>query len=317
MAGISTVHHPQVKGPAVFLYDGQPGGIGISRALFERAEPLLRATLDAIVRCACEEGCPSCIHSPRCGAGNRPLDQGASQRVLDLVLSGEPLPVGTSREAETEEPIPSRETEEAEPGRVLLLDIETQRSAEEVGGWHNTHLMRLALAVIYDVQEERFETYTEKRATELLDRLFDAELVVGFNIRRFDYGVLGAYAARPLEELVTFDLLEDLHRRLGRRVSLAHLAEETLGEAKGGDGLQAIEWFRAGELEKLETYCRRDVELVRDLMAFGEREGHVRIRTRDGVLVRVPVEWDLPAMTRSAHPDDPAVRPRPEQRAAP
>jgi DEAD/DEAH box helicase domain-containing protein len=315
MAGISTVHHPQVKGPAVFLYDGQPGGIGISRALFERAEPLLQATLEAIVRCACEEGCPSCIHSPRCGAGNRPLDKGASRRLLELVLSGEPLPATAPRAAEAEERAPSPEAEEAEPGRVILLDIETQRSAEEVGGWHNTHLMRLALAVIYDAREGRFETYTEERATELLDRLFDADLVVGFNIRRFDYGVLGAYAARPLEDLVTFDLLEDLHRRLGRRVSLAHLAEETLGAAKGGDGLQAIEWFRAGELERLETYCRRDVELVRDLLAYGEREQHVRIRTRDGVLVRVPVEWDLPAMTRSARPDAPPVRPPPERPA--
>jgi DEAD/DEAH box helicase domain-containing protein len=63
MSGISSAYHPQLRTPAVFLYDGYPGGIGISRALYERAEELLGTTLEAIERCECEEGCPACIHS--------------------------------------------------------------------------------------------------------------------------------------------------------------------------------------------------------------------------------------------------------------
>jgi DEAD/DEAH box helicase domain-containing protein len=182
----------------------------------------------------------------------------------------------------------------------LVFDLETQRSAEEVGGWHNTQLMRLALAVVWDEREQRFETYREGQAADLIDRLFGADLVVGFNSRRFDYEVLRAYTTRPLESLPTFDLLEELHRQLGHRVSLAHLAESTLEMSKDGDGLQSIEWFRRGEIERVETYCRRDVELVRDLLAFAAREGHLRIRTRDGTLVRVPTSWDLHARAREA-----------------
>jgi DEAD/DEAH box helicase domain-containing protein len=293
MAGISSPSHPQVRGPAVFLYDGQPGGIGISRVLFERAEALLEATREAIRSCDCDEGCPSCIHSPRCGSGNRPLDKRAALRVLELILSPEPLPVTRGLR---EQPLPQRnESAEAADGEpsVLVFDLETQRSAEEVGGWHNNHLMRLALAVVWDQRAQRFETYREDRAADLVERLFGADLVVGFNIRRFDYGVLRAYTTRPLESLPTFDLLEELHRQLGHRVSLAHLAESTLGASKDGDGLQSIEWFRRGDIERVETYCRRDVELVRDLLAFAAREGHLRIRTRDGTLVRVPASWDL------------------------
>jgi DEAD/DEAH box helicase domain-containing protein len=268
--------------------------------LFERAEALLEATRDAIAECACDEGCPGCIHSPRCGSGNRPLDKRAALRVAELILSPEPLPtVAPERAAEPplapEAPTP----EETEPA-VLMFDLETQRSAEEVGGWHNTHLMRLAVAVVWDERAGRFETYREDRASELVDRLFEADLVVGFNIRRFDYGVLRAYTTRPLEKLPTFDLLDELHRQLGHRVSLAHLAEATLEQTKGGDGLQSIEWFRRGEIERVESYCQRDVELVRDLTRFAFREGHVRIRTRDGTLVRVPTAWDLRARAKAA-----------------
>jgi DEAD/DEAH box helicase domain-containing protein len=165
--------------------------------------------------------------------------------------------------------------------------------------------MRLALAVLWDQRTGRFETYHEDRAAELVERLSRADLVVGFNIRRFDYGVLRAYTTQPLESLPTLDLLEDLHRRLGYRVSLAHLAESTLGEGKSADGLQSIEWFRRGEIERVEAYCRRDVELLRDLMAFADREGHVRIRTKDGTLVRVPVRWDVNEHARKVSPIDP------------
>ena len=300
MAGISTPSHPQVRGPAVFLYDGQPGGIGISRILFERAEALLEATREAIAECGCDEGCPGCIYSPRCGSGNRPLDKRAALRVVELILSPEPLPVVGPQRTDAPPLAPERPAPEDMEPTVLIFDLETQRSAEEVGGWHNTHLMRLALGVVWDERAGRFETYLEDRAAEFVDRLFEADLVVGFNIRRFDYGVLRAYTTRPLERLPTFDLLDELHRQLGHRVSLAHLAEATLEQTKGGDGLQSIEWFRRGEIERVETYCRRDVELVRDLVSFAAREGHVRIRTRDGTLVRVPTAWDLHARARTA-----------------
>jgi DEAD/DEAH box helicase domain-containing protein len=293
MAGISTTSHPQVRGPAVFLYDGQPGGIGVSRALFDRAEELLEATRSAIASCECEQGCPGCIHSPRCGSGNRPLDKRAAKRVLDLVLSDEPLP---ARRVQHEPPLPpllEAPLPTLREPRVIFFDVETQRSAEEVGGWHNTHLMRLALAVVYELGADRFDTYLEADASKLIDRLFEADLVVGFNIQRFDYEVLRAYTPRSFQSLPTFDLLLELHRKLGHRVSLGHLAESTLGRPKGGDGLQSIEWFRSGQIERVEEYCRLDVELLRDLIAFGEREGHVLIQKKNGPRVRVPFDWNL------------------------
>lgn len=296
VAGISIPRHPQVKGPAVFLYDGHPGGIGICRAMFSRMVELLETTREVIDTCECEDGCPSCIHSPRCSNGNRPLDKRASVRVLDLVLSDAPLPVSAGGLQQRFEiarpPQPEREPERA----AVYFDVETQRSAQEVGGWHNAHLMRLAIAVVYDEATDSFESYTEDRAEALVERIFSAPLVIGFNIVRFDYAVLRAYTTRDFERVRTFDLLEDVRRRLGRRIGLGHLGEETLGRPKTADGLQSLEWFRQGDLKRVEDYCRADVALMRDLVRYAADEGHVVIRRRDGHAVRVRVDWDSESM---------------------
>jgi DEAD/DEAH box helicase domain-containing protein len=299
VAGISIPRHPQVKGPAIFLYDSVPGGLGICRSLLPRMEQLLEATHESVGGCGCEDGCPSCIHSPRCGAGNRPLDKAAVLQVTGLVLGREALPRVACRRPDPEPP-PLEEPAVAPELAPVVVDVETQRSAEEVGGWHNAPLMRVALSVLWDSAAGRFETFTEPRIDELLERLFAAPLVVGFNVRRFDYRVLGAYSGRALEALPTFDLLEDLHRRIGHRISLAHLAEHTLGEQKSADGLQSLEWFREGRLDLIEEYCRKDVALTRDLLEFGQREGHVLYRHRSGERVRVKVDWDPETLAERA-----------------
>ena len=79
LGGISTPMHPQVEGPAVFIYDGMPGGAGLTRQAFERADDLVETTLKTIRDCPCELGCPSCVHSPKCGSGNRPIDKRAAR----------------------------------------------------------------------------------------------------------------------------------------------------------------------------------------------------------------------------------------------
>ena len=296
-AGISIPRHPQVRGPAIFLYDSHPGGIGIARAIFPRLEELISLAGQITRECPCQDGCPSCIHSPRCGAGNRPLDKRAVIRTVDLALGRESLP---ARAVELEEPEamgPELFATAAPPRPApVIFDVETQRSAAEVGGWGNTHLMRLALAVVFDAATGEFETYTEERAEALIERLFRAPAVVGFNSRRFDYGVLRAYTTRDLGKLPTFDLLEEIHRKLGYRLSLDHLATHTLGRGKTGDGLQSLVWWKEGKLDLIEAYCKIDVELVRDLLAFATREGHVLFQRKTGELVKLPVLWDEAAI---------------------
>jgi DEAD/DEAH box helicase domain-containing protein len=118
-----------------------------------------------------------------------------------------------------------------------------------------------------------------------------ADRVVGFNIDRFDLEVLSAYTEWDLERIRTLDMLSIIHRQLGFRVSLAHLAAENLGEAKAGDGLQSLEWWKQGRIDLIEQYCRKDVELTWRLYELGRSQGYLLYRNRDDRVVRVPVRW--------------------------
>jgi len=303
VGGISYVRHPQLERAAFFLYDGHPGGVGIASSLFDRVESLLDATLAMIESCPCDDGCPACVHSPKCGSGNRPIDKAASAQVLRLLLAREPLPAPSEQAADAAglgagEPQSQPESARAEP-RVLYFDLETQRSAAEVGGWHNAHLMRVALAVVFDSTSGEFETYDESRVSALIERLGDADLVVGFNVKRFDYSVLRGYGAFDFDALPTFDMLDAIHARLGFRLALNHLGEETLGVGKSADGLQSLQWWKEGRVAEIEAYCRADVALLRDLLAHAEAHGHLFFRTRNGERVRLPAPWRIPELIES------------------
>jgi DEAD/DEAH box helicase domain-containing protein len=88
IGGLSTEMHWQTGGPTIFVYDGHPGGIGITRAGFHNFEELAASTQKLISCCPCESGCPSCVQSPKCGNLNDPLNKEESVRILKLIRSG-------------------------------------------------------------------------------------------------------------------------------------------------------------------------------------------------------------------------------------
>ncbi len=86
IGGVSTAWHPDTGEATVFIYDGIPGGVGISELGFERIEEWWRMTADLLRECPCSDGCPSCVQSPKCGTGNEPLDKAVALRILEMVL---------------------------------------------------------------------------------------------------------------------------------------------------------------------------------------------------------------------------------------
>ncbi|HKN48280.1 MAG TPA: DEAD/DEAH box helicase [Candidatus Polarisedimenticolia bacterium] len=310
IGGISYPLHPQIGRSAIFVYDGYPGGIGLAAKGFASLEDLLARTAGLLAACSCEGGCPSCIQSPKCGNGNNPLDKAAALLILEALIGRRripgvldaataepaPAPVRVMGRGEEAEPLPSprkRGSSEGTPGReqTLFFDLETQKSAEEVGGWQNVGAMKIALAVTYNDVTSQFKTYLEKDVDRLLLDLVMADRVVGYNVDRFDLGVLKAYTDWDLGRIRTFDMLADIYRKLGFRLKLTDLAVATLGVGKTADGLQSLRWWKEGKVDLIEQYCRRDVEVTRDLFLFGQRNGYVLYRDRDGRPVRLPVEW--------------------------
>ncbi len=93
---------------------------------------------------------------------------------------------------------------------IVFFDLETQKSADEVGGWNNKHLMRMSIGVIYSTRLGDFQVFEEDDVQELIDSLRDADLVVGYNIIGFDYPVLAGYSDFDFSKLSTFDILTDI-----------------------------------------------------------------------------------------------------------
>ena len=145
---------------------------------------------------------------------------------------------------ETEDQEAQKPVKVASGPRVQYFDLETQKSAEDVGGWGNIHKMGLAVGVVWDSLDQEFFTYEEKDARQLVDKLRTADLAVGFNIIGFDYTVLQPYSDFDLQEINTFDMLVDVKKQLGFRLSLNHLAQHTLNAEKSADGLVSLQWYK-------------------------------------------------------------------------
>lgn len=306
IGGISTPQHPQVGKGAVFIYDGYPGGIGLAARGFELIVPLLEKTKELIASCSCSDGCPACIHSPKCGSGNKPLDKQAALATLKYLLGEwnltEIVPeTKAEREGEAIAAAPQIEAIKPVP-RIGFFDLETQRLAEEVGGWQNKHLMRVSVAVLYETPSDTFHIYREEDLPALIKRLQELDLIVGFNIASFDYAVLKAYTPFDFSKLPTFDILKEVHQKLGFRLSLNHLAEKTLGKTKSSEGTQAVEWFRSKQWEPLIHYCKLDVELTRDLYYHGLEKGYLLYSDKQDRLLRLPTPWDQEKLLKENKP---------------
>ena len=174
---------------------------------------------------------------------------------------------------------------------IVYFDLETQKSAEEVGGWDKISRMGMSIGVIYHSTRNEYRVFSEKQVDDLLRELQRADLIVGFNNLRFDYEVLHGYTALDLRQLPTLDLLVDLQNRLQHRLSLDSIATATFGVEKTSEGMQAIQWFREGKLLDIAEYCCYDVKLTRLVHEYGVQNRQLHYKDRFGKKLSVQVSW--------------------------
>jgi hypothetical protein len=174
---------------------------------------------------------------------------------------------------------------------IVYFDLETQKSADEVGGWDRIRDMRMSVGVTYSTARGGYKIYAERHVNDLVAELQRADLVVGFNNLRFDYEVLHGYTVMDLRQIPTLDMLVELQKTIKHRLSLDALASATLGAEKTSEGLQAIRWFKEGKLLEIAEYCCFDVKLTKLLHEYGAAHKQLCYHNRFGVKLSLPVSW--------------------------
>ena len=175
----------------------------------------------------------------------------------------------------------------------IVFDIETQHEFSEVGGRDYTHLLKVSVVCCYSYAQDKFLEFEEKEIPQLEELLKTAGLLIGFNTKHFDYRVLQPYLKElDLNSIPACDIMEDISNVLGHRLSLDSIAEATLGTKKSGHGLDAIRYFREGNMEALKKYCTDDVRITRDIFEYGKTNGKLMYfsKYRPDPLT-VPVDW--------------------------
>jgi DEAD/DEAH box helicase domain-containing protein len=278
---------------AVFV-DASAGGNGVSAFLYRAHERVLRVGLQMLLHCDCDHGCPQCIAEPPCATctHDATLQRQAGiallQRLLEEVVP--PLEKITPARADT---ATATVPQSQRAARHIYLSLTTQKSAEDVGGWQHKHLLGLGVAVTYDTQDKRYRVYTTETVEALLASLRQADLVIGFNLRDFDYQVLQPYATIPLATLPTMALLDEVQQGLGFRVSLSHLVHATLGLNRPDDSLHTLDWFRQGQRDRVAEHCRRNIELLQALVHHGITTGSLFYCDHSGERRALPVHWQF------------------------
>ena len=183
----------------------------------------------------------------------------------------------------------------ADAPRYVVLDLETQKGFNEVDR-KKLHLLKVSVACIYDSASDAYLSFEEKELAKMEPYLKSADLVVGFNIRDFDFEVLQPYVLTSLATLPALDILVEFEKARGHRISLQSVAQATLNSSKSGTGWDAIQHYKDGRIEELKKYCLDDVRITKDIYEYGLKNGKIRfISNRDYQTYDVPVDWSWTA----------------------
>ena len=159
--------------------------------------------------------------------------------------------------------------------KKVVLDIETKNTFADVGKREPTAL-DISLLGIYSYDTDSYHSFTEKEFVDLWRILEQTEMIIGFNSNHFDIPLLNKYYPGDLTKIRSLDLLEEIEKMLGRRISLDAIAQATLGINKSVHGLQAVEWWRNGEIEEVRKYCLDDVHITKEIYEFALKNQFIK-----------------------------------------
>ncbi|MFA6447371.1 MAG: ribonuclease H-like domain-containing protein [Patescibacteria group bacterium] len=170
----------------------------------------------------------------------------------------------------------------------IVLDIETQQTFQDIGTY-KASMLKISVVGVYFYETDTFESFLEADLPKLWPRLERSSRIIGYNLFGFDYPCMQTYYTGNIMALPTVDILLEIEKRLGFRIKLDSVAQATLGMGKSGDGLQAVAFWKNGEIEKLKEYCLQDVRVTRDVYEAALKDKKVYYFDRLGQKQAIPL----------------------------
>ena len=155
----------------------------------------------------------------------------------------------------------------------IVFDLETQKSFDEVGGRDKNHLLKVSVVGVYSYLQDKYTCFTEDQIYRVGEMFEEADQIIGFNIKNFDFQVLKPYLNFDVTTLPYLDILEEVEKLIGHRIKLDNLAQTTLGVGKNGDGLEALKLYKQGRIEDLKKYCLNDVKITKEIYDYALKYG--------------------------------------------
>ncbi|MFH0845839.1 MAG: ribonuclease H-like domain-containing protein [Patescibacteria group bacterium] len=166
--------------------------------------------------------------------------------------------------------------------RKITFDIETKNTFEDIGK-NNPALLDLSVVCIHDSETDKYDSFLENDLDRLWPIIESADLLIGFNSDHFDIPLLNKYYQGDLSKIKSLDILKEIHQSLGHRIKLNNIAEATLGERKSGHGLEAITWWKTGEIDKIVKYCLDDVRITKEIYEYALKNNKLKYKNGEEI----------------------------------
>lgn len=161
--------------------------------------------------------------------------------------------------------------------RKITFDIETRNIFQDVGG-NDPTLLDLSIVCIHDSDTDTYSSYTQEELPNLWPIFEKADMLIGYNSDHFDIPILNKYYSGDLTKIKSLDILKEIKSVLGRRLKLDSVAEATLDKKKTGHGLEAVAWWKSGEIEKIRKYCIEDVKITKELYDYAVKNNLLKYK---------------------------------------
>lgn len=167
--------------------------------------------------------------------------------------------------------------------RKIFFDIETRNTFQEVGK-ADPSALDISVVCAYDSLTDKYTSYTQETLNEFWPLIEQADVIVTFNGDHFDIPLLNKYYHGNLLQKKSLDLLKEVRKSLGFRVGLGVIAQGTLNAGKSGHGLEAVEWWKSGEIDKIIKYCLEDVRITKEIHDYALKNGKLKYKEGESII---------------------------------